>query len=155
MGEAHNAAAVATGFAKRLSQNPTDIFHSVMTVDFEIAFGTDFQIKMPVPRQLGEHVIEKRNTGPDLIFARTIKIEAYPDFRLVGLPRLGCLTWIHFCSPKPGRAPRGIDRFLPEFLSRLSSIGQAGDKNSHREPVRPGCTAHQTIGAPAGRSSSR
>jgi len=72
MRETDDAAAVAAGFAKCLSQNPTDIFHGMVTVNFQIAFRVDLQIKMPVPRQLSQHVIKERNAGSDLIFPGAI-----------------------------------------------------------------------------------
>src|SRR5713226_3810190 len=95
MREARNAAAISTSLVKRLPQDPTNIFHCMVAIDFEIAFRRNLEIEMSVPRQLGQHVIKKRNAGPDLIFPRAVEIEAYTNIGFICLPRLCRFAWIH------------------------------------------------------------
>jgi hypothetical protein len=95
MAETRDTAAVAQRFAQSLSQNQTDVFNRVVTVDLQIAFGFDLQIEMAVPRELSQHVIEKRNAGRDAMVARAIEIQADPDIGFIRLSRFGGFSSVH------------------------------------------------------------
>src|SRR6266566_4172035 len=78
-----------------MSKNPTHIFDRVVSIDLKVTLCIDLQIEVPVPRQLGQHVIEKRYTGCDAIFALTVQVEVDANIRFVGLPGFCRDSWIH------------------------------------------------------------
>ena len=113
---------------KRLAENPADVFDRVMAVDFEIALCLDFQIEMSVPRDLRQHVIEKRNAGLDLVFARAVQIQTHTDIGFIRLPGLRRFSWIHYlvlqCTIERCKK---LDRSLPEFRSKRAGSVPASD----------------------------
>jgi hypothetical protein len=94
MAKAHDPAPFSQRLTERLSQHPSNVFDGVVAVDFQIAFGVNFQIEISVARQLSQHVIEKRYPGVDAMLAGSIEIQRYLNFGLIGLPRLRCDPWI-------------------------------------------------------------
>src|SRR5438093_1165088 len=107
--KADDSTALAQRFAKRLPENPTHIFNRMVPVDFEITFCLDLEIKMAMPRDLRQHVVEKRNSGLNPVFARAIKIKAHADIRFVRLPKLRCFSRFHqFVSSTRSSAARNL-----------------------------------------------
>ena len=96
MAEPRNPAPVTECFLERLTENPTHIFNRMVPIDLEIALCVDLHVEMAMSRQLGQHVIEERNTGADPVLARAVQIEADTNVRFVGLPRLCGDSWVHY-----------------------------------------------------------
>ena len=127
MPKPHDPEPIALGFLQCLSQNQTDVFHGVMTINLEITFRVDLQIEMTMASKLSEHVIEKRNAGTDLIFTRPVEVQTDADFRFVGLSRPGRFAWTHslFSSARSSAARnRSFSCGVPiEILRHRSSNG--------------------------------
>ena len=70
---------IAERACKRLAQGNADIFHRVMGIDFQIAFGVDFQIDQAVPGDLIQHVIEKRNARGKQGFTGAVQVDFDAD----------------------------------------------------------------------------
>ncbi len=76
---------VADGFGKRLTQRDADILDRVMRIDMQVALGADVEIDQPVARNLVQHMIEKGNTGIQLLLASAVEVDRYPDLGLAGI----------------------------------------------------------------------
>ncbi len=92
--------------AKRLLESFTeadaDVLDRVVGIDFKVTLGTDLQVKEPVPGDLRQHVIEKRNPRFDLMGAAPIEVKCHTDFGFLGRtvdrgrPCHGCLHKSHY-----------------------------------------------------------
>jgi hypothetical protein len=87
MAEARDPTTVAKSLTKRLAQDQSDILHGVMAINLKVTLCVDLEIEMAVTRDLGEHVIEKRNTRRDVMLTVAIQIQTDPNFRFVGFSR--------------------------------------------------------------------
>jgi hypothetical protein len=63
MAVAANAFFVAHSFGKRLAQGDAHVFHSVMTVDVQVALGLDVEVNQTMTCDLVEHVVKETNAG--------------------------------------------------------------------------------------------
>ena len=57
-----------------------------MQVHRDVSFGVDLEVEEAVPPEQLEHVIEERNTGPNVGLSLPVKVERYGDVRLGRLP---------------------------------------------------------------------
>ena len=73
------------GFGKCLAERDADVFNRVMGIDVEVASRFDFDIEYGVPRDLVEHVIEKRNLRRKTGAARTVEVQPHTDLCLEGV----------------------------------------------------------------------
>jgi hypothetical protein len=76
---------VTYGFGKCLTERDTDVFHCVVRVNVEVAAGFNFEIEHGVPRNLVEHVIEKRDLRRQAGAARTVEVQPHIDLCLEGV----------------------------------------------------------------------
>src|SRR5262249_45771927 len=67
---------------------------------YQIPFDLDLDIQMPMPCDLRQHVIEKGNTGCNLVIAFAIEVQADADIRFIRLPRLRRYSGIHYFFSK-------------------------------------------------------
>ena len=125
-----------------------------MSINLEIALRIDLEIEMTVPRDLRQHVIEKRNSCRNIVrpvpsrfrLTRISVSFVLRDFEAIR----GFIVW----SPKHYRERAGTDCFRPGFRSRLSSNSSATGMRSHPAPAHPEHTAHQTNLERSARSAS-
>lgn len=76
---------VAPGLGQGLAERDADIFHRMMGIDVQIAFGVDIQINQTMTRDLIKHVIKKGNTGGKSALTSAVKIQTHSDLRLQGI----------------------------------------------------------------------
>ena len=69
-----------------LPQADADVFHGVVLIHLQVAFGLDGQVKIAVGREQVEHVVEKRDAGVDGGAAAAVQLQFQIDFRFPGLP---------------------------------------------------------------------
>ena len=66
--------------------NPVVAENYPLGIHGQVAGRLDLEIEEPVPRDLGEHVLEERQSGRKLGAPRAIEVQRQPDLRLVGIP---------------------------------------------------------------------
>src|SRR4051812_17018459 len=66
-------APIAQGFRDRFSERDAEVFDGMVLIDVEIALRVDGQIEAAVPREQLEHVVQKPDTGPDLVLTAAIE----------------------------------------------------------------------------------
>src|SRR5438046_1426701 len=78
-----DSTAVADGRRYRLAECDPDVFDGVMLVDVQISCGSELQIECAMPRKQLEHVVEKSNSGADVVapFAVNRKTQQYLRLR--------------------------------------------------------------------------
>jgi hypothetical protein len=76
---------VAQGILDRGTQNDAEVFHRVMGVDFQVAFGLYREVKEAVLGEQRQHMIHKRNAGINTGFAFTVDDESEIDRGLASL----------------------------------------------------------------------
>ena len=86
MSVAAHSALGAKRFRESLTEGDTDILDGVMGVDVQIAGGLDLDIEHSVPRDLVQHVLQKRQAGIKRGVALTVKVYEHPDLRLKRIP---------------------------------------------------------------------
>ena len=67
-----------------LADGDAGVFGGVVKIDVQIAFRPHRQIHQAVPRQLFHHVIEKSNSGVDVVFAGAVEVHRYLDIGFLG-----------------------------------------------------------------------
>lgn len=85
-GKPTNARLVAHGLTEGLSHCDANILHRVMSVDVQVARGTDGQVKAAVSTDLIEHVVEERQPRGYIGRARTVEVDRHRDVGLGGGP---------------------------------------------------------------------
>ncbi|MGB9466865.1 MAG: hypothetical protein WBR10_17290, partial [Candidatus Acidiferrum sp.] len=63
----------------------SDVFDSVVLIDVEISFRSDFQIEGAVPREEIEHVVKKANARGDARLSTPVEIQFQPNIGFVCL----------------------------------------------------------------------
>ena len=82
---AQDAALVAESLGEGLAQDYANIFHGVVLIHLEIAFGFNHQIEAAVVSEELEHMIEETNACRDVITATSIDEETQRDVGFFGL----------------------------------------------------------------------
>jgi hypothetical protein len=82
---AAHAFLVTYRFGKCLAERDADVFNCVVRVNMEVAARFNFEIEHGVPRNLVEHVIEKRNLRRQAGAARTVEVQPHIDLCLEGV----------------------------------------------------------------------
>lgn len=72
----------ADGLRKSLADGDTDVFHRVVGINFEVAFGLNLEVDKAMPSDLIEHVIKKRDARIKVFFARSIEVQAHMNLGL-------------------------------------------------------------------------
>ena len=72
-----DAAAVAERFREKLAEYDAGVFDGVMLVDVEIAFGGEVQIECAVLGEQLEHVVEKPDSGRNVVCAAAFDFEGF------------------------------------------------------------------------------
>src|SRR3989442_300984 len=81
----------------------------MMSIDFEIAFCFDLQVEVSMPRDLRQHVVEKRYPCRNLVFAGAVKIQVDADVGFLRFSRLCRFSRIHqFFSNARSSAARNL-----------------------------------------------
>jgi len=112
MSVAHNSRLVADGFAEGLTQGDTDVLHSVVGIDMQIAPGLHPEIEKAMPGYLIEHVLKKGQTGGKVPLATSIEMEVHPDRGFGGLTVHVSLAHTAMIRPAQG-CPAGGDTLRP------------------------------------------
>src|SRR5438105_82408 len=101
----------------------------MMPVDLDISLRINLEIEMTMPGNLRKHMIEKRNSRPNVALACAVNIQADFDIRFLRLPGLRCRSWSHrLVSNALSRACRNLlfSSGVPiETLRQFSSSGYA------------------------------
>src|SRR6266567_5294230 len=63
LAEAADAVLITQRIFEGLTQRQANVFHRVMKVDFEIAFGSNLNVKKTVAAKTIQHVVEERHAG--------------------------------------------------------------------------------------------
>ena len=84
---AANRFLVANRLAERLTEGDANVFNRVVSVDFQITDGVDFEINNAVSRDLVEHVIEKRQTGVEVGLTGAVEIKLDGNLGFFGIAR--------------------------------------------------------------------
>ena len=82
---ADDALAVAEGFVERLSQCRCDVFHRVMSIYLQIAFGLHGEVEQSVYGKMSQHVVEEPKACGDFVFACSIQLQFDADLSFVRL----------------------------------------------------------------------
>lgn len=64
----------ADGPRKGLTNGDADVFHRVVGINFEVAFGLNLEVDKAMPSDLIEHVVKKGDARIKVFFARSIEI---------------------------------------------------------------------------------
>src|ERR1019366_1495893 len=80
-----DALAIAEGFGEQLAQHDADVFHGVVLVDGEIAFGLQGDIESAVFGEQLQHMVEEANAGGDVIASAAIDFQGAADACLFGV----------------------------------------------------------------------
>ena len=70
---------------KRLTENDSDVFDSVVCIDLQISLRSDVQIHHAMACNLREHMVKKRNSGGELVVTRSIQIQPQADAGFLGV----------------------------------------------------------------------
>ena len=70
-----------------------------MKIDVQIARRAHPQVDQAVPRQLLEHMIEKADSGLDIVIACAVEIDRHRNVCFAGLPRDGCRAAVLITAP--------------------------------------------------------
>src|SRR6185437_15541233 len=94
----HDPFFISERFVERLAQRNSYIFHRVVLVNVQIAFGLQLQIKSAVPRKKFKHVVKEANAGRYVITAFAFNGERKLDVCLCGRPMQPRLSHGAGCS---------------------------------------------------------
>jgi hypothetical protein len=75
-----DAAPITQSTVKCLPERDSHIFHGMMLIHIQITLGGEFQIEASVTRKQLQHVIEKTDTGGDLILPPALDGESNLNF---------------------------------------------------------------------------
>ncbi len=127
---AHDALLVAECLLERLSQCDTDILDRVVVVYVQVAAGADFEIEGTVPRDLFQHVLEKRDTGVEGGIALAIEFQFHrnPGFQRIAADVCTALWHLSPCSGEfrpadNNRHPGQIRPLIDGAQSRMKVTG--------------------------------
>lgn len=76
---------VGDGARESLAKSNADVLDRMVRIDAQVPFGVDFKAKLPVTRDLLEHVIKEGHAGGDVGFDLAIKVERRRYPRFVGI----------------------------------------------------------------------
>src|SRR5206468_9292055 len=79
LAEAADAVLITQRNFKGLTQRQANVFHRVMKVDLEIAFGSNLNVKKTVAAKTIEHVIKERHAGFNGCLPGAVDIQLHHD----------------------------------------------------------------------------
>src|ERR1035441_2842862 len=80
-----DAFAIAEGFGEQLAEHDADVFHGVVLVDVEIAFGLQGEVEAAVLGEQLQHMVEEANAGGDVIASAAFDFQGAADACLFGI----------------------------------------------------------------------
>ena len=80
--EAANAGLRPERLAERLTEDDARVLDRVMSVDLQISPSPNLKIQAAVTAELGQHVVEERQTGGGYRFARAVELDDHGHFGL-------------------------------------------------------------------------
>ena len=80
-----NAPFIPQGLLKRLAQADADVLHGVVVIHLDVPLADDGKVKIPVPGEELQHVVQKATAGSQLPPAGPIQIQSQADLRLPGV----------------------------------------------------------------------
>ena len=83
---------VTDGLGQRLPKSDADVLDRVMGVDMQIAISLDLQIDQTVPRNLVQHVVQKRHAAGQRCRAAAIQVDSHRDTGLGSVAVYACGT---------------------------------------------------------------
>ncbi len=92
MAEPPDAPLVAESTRQRLADHDAHILSRVMEIDIQIALRSHGKIEYAVPRQRGQHMVQKSNAGVDLAPAAAVEVERNGDVGLGRGPGQSCIA---------------------------------------------------------------
>ena len=81
---AADSLAVAQGLGDRLTQGNAGIFHGVMIVNVQVAFGFQCHVDQRMAGQLLQHMVEETYSRSDFICAFAVEVDFACDFSFCG-----------------------------------------------------------------------
>src|SRR5690606_24635093 len=82
---AGDAFAIPQRFEESTTDDYTQVFGRMVSVDLDVTRRFDFQIEQAVSRQLFDHVTQERNWGFNQSAAVAVEIDGHGDLRLVSV----------------------------------------------------------------------
>lgn len=82
---APNARFIAHSLSHSLAERDAHIFHRVMPVNVQIAFGMDRQIHQAMASDLIEHVVKKANASLQISLACAVEVDGHGDLGFFGV----------------------------------------------------------------------
>jgi hypothetical protein len=75
-----------------LAEDDADIFDGMVRIDFQVTLSLHRQVKLCVPGQQRQHVVEKADPGMDFGSAMAVQFESDVNFCFLSFAVLLCLT---------------------------------------------------------------
>jgi len=118
----HGASAVSTDpslvterFFESFTETDTDILNRVVGIYLQVAFCVELQIEKTVASDLGQHMIEERHSGFNLVLPATIQLEGQLDAGLFG-------TTINRSGPCHGFLHQKLNDLLLPLLQQTITL---------------------------------
>jgi hypothetical protein len=80
-----DAFAIAEGLGKQLADHNADVFHGVVLIDVEIAFGSQLEIEGAVFGEEFKHVIEEADAGRDFVASAAFDAQLAANLSFFGV----------------------------------------------------------------------
>src|ERR1700722_86117 len=131
-----DAAPVAQSAVKDLSERNAHVLHGVVLIYIQVSAGGNLQIETAVPCKEFQHVVEKTDSGCDLVLTAALDAQINADLRFSRLAVDACLP--HARTSGCGR--RGSRRFAATFRkAAIKARVWSSDPTVNRtQPSHPG-----------------
>ena len=107
---------------ERLAEHQTDVFDGVVIIDVRVALRLHGEVKQPVFREQGQHVIEKRHAGVDLPHPAAVDGQGQGNVRFRRLAFDGCYALGVFSHASRVSLKTAISPSVPTLMRRNEAV---------------------------------